>query len=96
MDSQKVKKWGFQIVRIVIAVLVSIIVILFLMMKFVLPDFQKKITNQTAGTIINTTVVTEEKHTLFNTKNDFLWGWVSIKLGVGKPVREKLNGEGGK
>ena len=85
--------WTGKIVRYIIIISISIIAVLFLIMKWVLPDFQKKITNQTAGTIINTTVLAEKRGQLFNLGGDTAWDWIGFNVRLGKPVREKLNGE---
>ena len=57
---------------------------------------QKNIQKAEKITNVYTTVLSEPKGSLFNSDNELLWGFLGVKFRLGKPVREKLNGEGGK
>lgn len=90
--------WTGKLLRHFVFALIGAGLALLIVLKWVVPDLNKKIYSQKAEQITNIqqTIISEPKGSLFNSDNEFLWGFFGIKLRFGKPVREKLNGEQGK
>ena len=85
--------WTGKIVRYIIIISISVVLCYAIIYKLLFMPMQKNIQKAEKITNVYTTVLSEPKGSLFNSDNELLWGFLGIKFRLGKPVREKLNGE---